>query len=78
MNVLTKLQYETLIYMRDYEREHGYPPFVREVAEHFGVTHTTIRDRLYTLEARGYVTRLPLRHRSFRVKRLPGMPARIA
>ncbi|MBD90272.1 MAG: repressor LexA [Deltaproteobacteria bacterium] len=55
---LTKRQQEVLDYIRAYITEHGYPPTLRELGSHLGISSTNgVNDHLKALERKGYLAR---------------------
>ncbi len=54
---LTDKQQRYLDYLRDYIREHGRAPSLREAAEAFGVSHAAVGHLLKVLEEKGYIRR---------------------
>ena len=67
METLTSRQTEILAALREYQRKHGYPPSLRELADHFQVYPNTIRDHLRALARKGFLTREPNRSRGLSV-----------
>lgn len=64
---LTDRQNEIHEYMLAYQAEHGMPPTVREIAEHFGFTSTNgVIDHLKALERKGHVKHRELIARGWR------------
>ncbi len=63
----TATQADTLAYLASFIAEHGMPPTVRELANHFGVRSTnSIVDRLRALERKGLVRNTPRASRGWR------------
>jgi repressor LexA len=57
-----------LTFIAAHVREHGYPPTVREIGQHVGLSSTSsVAHRLDTLAGRGYIVRDPDRPRAIRV-----------
>lgn len=54
--------------IRQHMNERGYPPSIRELAQVFDVSKTTIHNDLRRLEAEGVIERQPGRNRAIRVK----------
>ncbi len=55
---LTARQQEVLEFVRSYRGERGYPPTLREIADHFGIASlTAVRDHLRALEEKGMLRR---------------------
>lgn len=75
MKPLTEKQYLTLIFIQDFTVSTGYSPLVKEIAAHFGVSSSTICERLDVLESVGYTERKKWIDHSIRVRRLPGRAA---
>jgi repressor LexA len=55
---ITPRQEEILRFIDEQTRENGYPPTLREVADHFGMSSpNAVRDHLRALEEKGYLRR---------------------
>ncbi|MHC4197797.1 MAG: transcriptional repressor LexA [Planctomycetota bacterium] len=55
---LTKAQDRALEFLRDYVRDRGYPPSIREMKEGLGLaSHSAIQNCLSALEKKGYIRR---------------------
>jgi repressor LexA len=67
METLTSRQAEILAALREYQHKHGYPPSLRELADHFQVYPNTIRDHLKALARKGFLSREPNRSRGLSV-----------
>ncbi len=72
---LTERQYRILEFIVKVTEREGYPPTIREIAEHFGIRSTTgVRRHLKALEKKGYIHRLEGKARGIilheKVKRL--------
>jgi repressor LexA len=56
MNEITPRQKEVLDFISDYLERHGYPPTLREIAEHLGVNGTLgVMKHLNALERKGFI-----------------------
>jgi len=55
MKQLTQIQYDVYDFVSTVVKEHQPFPSLREIANHFGVTHTTARFHLKALERKGYI-----------------------
>lgn len=67
MRGLTPKQQKVLDFIRQYIREHGYPPTLREIGHHFGISSTNgVNDHLKALTHKGYLTRKDMKSRSLR------------
>lgn len=64
---VTKKQAELLQALIDYTREHNLSPSLHELGDMFGVSHSSVYERLRKLEAGGFITREPYTYRSVRV-----------
>lgn len=68
MDLLTKKQYKTYILIKEYIKEHGYSPSVRELCSLAGVSSTaTIHVHLRALKDKGYITCNKGSHRAIRI-----------
>jgi repressor LexA len=66
--LLTSHQREFLQFMQDYIKDKGWPPSVREIADHFGWNSTNAAaDFLRRLSNKGYVTVAPKVARGIRL-----------
>ncbi len=55
---LTKAQNRALEFLRDYVRDRGYPPSIREMKDGLGLaSHSAIQNCLSALEKKGYIRR---------------------
>ena len=66
--VLTPRQRETLDWVKEFMREHGMPPTVREIGAAFDIKSSTVFEFLKTLERKGYLRRGELGARSLIVE----------
>ena len=58
MKGLTQRQTQLLQFISDHVKENGYPPSIREMAEHMNIRSTNgVNDHLKALEKKGYLTR---------------------
>jgi len=61
----TPRQQSILDTIRDFRREHGYPPSVREIGERVGLSSSsTVQCHLRTLEKKGLIKRDPTKPRA--------------
>jgi repressor LexA len=60
---LTDQQQRVLTAIQDQLRRQGYPPTVRELAQHLGVAIGTVQAHLRALERKGVLTRRPFQAR---------------
>ena len=63
---LTPLLVDTLNYFWEFSQKNRYFPTYREAARHFGVSHSAIEHRMWSLERLGYIKK---DYRSFRAMR---------
>ena len=63
MKSLTSRQEETLKFLTGYQAEKGFPPTVREIAEHFGIYPRAVADHLRSLERKGCIKIHPGKNR---------------
>ena len=58
MKELTDRQRQLLSFIEDYLHGHGFPPSIREMADHMGIRSTNgVNDHLKALERKGYIAR---------------------
>ncbi|MCK4667326.1 repressor LexA [Candidatus Dependentiae bacterium] len=57
MEKLTKKQTNILNFIKDFILKNGYPPTIREIADHFKVYIRAAQDHLKALEKKGYIVR---------------------
>jgi repressor LexA len=69
---LTQRQMETLEWVKDFIREHGMPPTVREIGAAFKIKSSSVFDLLTVLERKGYLRRGDRGARSLIVDGLSG------
>ena len=70
--MLTKRQYELLVFINQRLTETGVSPSFKEMADAMGVRSTnTVHRQVLELEERGFIRRLPHRVRAIEVLRLP-------
>ena len=57
---LSAHQQTMLAFVRDYLREHGYAPSIREITDRCGISTTSVTDyNLHVLARRGFIRREP-------------------
>jgi repressor LexA len=64
---LTRKQGEYLAFIHYYTRLNGRPPAEADMQRYFRVTPPTVHQMVLTLEARGFIKRIPGRARSIRL-----------
>jgi repressor LexA len=58
MKELTDRQQQLLGFIADHVQSHGFPPSIREMADHMGIRSTNgVNDHLKALERKGYISR---------------------
>jgi repressor LexA len=69
---LTSTQENVLIFLKNYLREEGFPPTLREIASHFGLKGPKSPQKtLKVLEKKGYLRRIPGGSRAIEILGLP-------
>ncbi|WP_428262348.1 transcriptional repressor LexA [Haliangium sp.] len=64
-DALTSRQRQILDFITAFIQEHGYPPTLREIGEHFGIRSTNgVNDHLKALEKKGFLRREDLKSRA--------------
>ena len=72
---LTDRQGQVLGFINDYRQQQGYPPTVREVADHFGFrSPRAAHDHIKALERKGFLRSAPGRSRALEVLVPQGIP----
>ncbi len=70
---LTDRQRSVLDFLRDFLKDNGYPPTIREIAAHFDLRSPRgVQDHLKALERKGYIRRAPERSRGIELLELGG------
>jgi repressor LexA len=64
---ITDRQRAVLDFLRGYIEANGFPPSIREIGEHFGVTPNGVVSNLLALQRKGYISRVEGACRSIRV-----------
>ncbi len=64
MEELTPRQEEILDFIKDFYRENGMPPTVREISDHYGISSSSMFDHLSALQKKGYLKRASRKSRS--------------
>ena len=67
MRKITERQKEVLTYISNYTEENSYPPTVREISDHFGISLKAIQDHITALQKKGFLSQSQNRSRSIRV-----------
>lgn len=67
MKQITDRQREVLTFISDFTEENAYPPTVREIGEHFGVSIRAVQDHIAALQKKGYISSCQKRSRSLKV-----------
>mgnify|MGYP002859746143 CR=1 FL=1 len=67
MKGITARQQEVLDFISGYTKENEFPPTVREIGEHFGISLRAVQDHIAALQKKGYLSQSQKRSRSIRV-----------
>lgn len=67
MKQITERQKEILNFISDYQEENSYPPTVREIGDHFGVSIRAVQDHITALQKKGFITQTQKKSRSIKV-----------
>ena len=67
MRGITDRQKEVLTYISTYTEENSYPPTVRDVSEHFGISLRAVQDHILALQKKGFLSQSQKKARSIRV-----------
>lgn len=67
MKGITDRQKEVLNFISAHTEEHSYPPTVREISDHFGISLRAVQDHIIALQKKGFLSQSQKRARSIRV-----------
>ena len=67
MQELTDKQKRIVEFLKFYLEEHGYPPTMREIGEHFGFTWPAARGHLAAIEKKGAIRMNPMKSRGIEI-----------
>lgn len=67
MQGLTERQKKVIDFLKSYVKDHGYPPTMREIGEHFGFTWPAARGHLIALGRKGVIRINPLKSRGIEI-----------
>lgn len=67
MREITERQKEVLTFIANFTEENVYPPTVREIGEHFGISLRAVQDHIAALQKKGYLSTEQKRSRSIKV-----------
>ncbi|MDD5790446.1 MAG: transcriptional repressor LexA [Spirochaetia bacterium] len=69
MKELTERQQEVLNFISSFSKENSFPPTVREISEHFGISIRAVQDHIAALQKKNCISIKPKSSRSIRVIR---------
>ncbi len=69
MKEITERQREVLTFIANFTEENVYPPTVREIGDHFGISLRAVQDHIAALQKKGYLSTEQKRSRSIKVIR---------
>ena len=67
MKGITERQQQVLDFISDFTTGNGYPPTVREISDHFGISIRAVQDHLIALQKKGFLSQAQKRSRSIKV-----------
>ena len=67
MKQITERQKEVLTFISNITEDNAYPPTVREIGDHFGISLRAVQDHIAALQKKGYLTQCQKRSRSIKV-----------
>ncbi len=67
MKQITARQKEVLTFISEFADENAFPPTVREIGSHFGISLRAVQDHIAALQKKGYLSLSQNRSRSIRV-----------
>lgn len=67
MKGITDRQKEVLNFISDYTENNSFPPTVRDISNHFGISLRAVQDHIAALQKKGYLSQCQKRARSIKV-----------
>jgi repressor LexA len=67
MRGITDRQKEVLTFISTYTEENSYPPTVRDISNHFGISLRAVQDHILALQKKGFLSQSQKKARSIRV-----------
>ena len=67
MKGITDRQKEVLTFISSFTESNGYPPTVREISDHFGISIRAVQDHILALQKKGFLSQAQKRARSIKV-----------
>ena len=67
MKELTDRQKEVLTFISTYTKDNTFPPTVREISDHFGISLRAVQDHITALQKKGFIAIKPKSSRSIKV-----------
>ena len=67
MKGITDRQKEVLTFISTYTEENSYPPTVRDISNHFGISLRAVQDHILALQKKGFLSQSQKKARSIRV-----------
>ena len=67
MKGITDRQKEVLTFISSFTESNGYPPTVREISDHFGISIRAVQDHILALQKKGFLSQAQKRARSIQV-----------
>ncbi|MCQ2587733.1 MAG: transcriptional repressor LexA [Treponema sp.] len=67
MKQITDRQKEVLTFISNFTEDNSFPPTVREISDHFGISLRAVQDHITALQKKGFLSQCQKRSRSFKV-----------
>ena len=67
MKQITDRQKEVFSFIENFTKANDYPPTVREISEHFGISLRAVQDHISALQKKGFISTEQKRSRSIRI-----------
>lgn len=67
MKEITERQKEVLDFISEFTEQNSFPPTVREISNHFGISLRAVQDHILALQKKGYLSQAQRRSRSIKV-----------
>src|SRR5574344_63385 len=67
MKQITDRQKEVLTFISNFSEQNSFPPTVREISDHFGISLRAVQDHIAALQRKGFLSQCQKRSRSIKV-----------
>jgi repressor LexA len=64
---LTQKQLDVFLFIQHFTQQHGFPPSIREIGNHFQIAPPSVLAHLKALEKKGFIRRFPFKPRCLEI-----------